>query len=429
MKKLFSALLALCLLLACIPALAGGELPFELKPPVNTAVQWLEENDSPTTMGFAYSMTDEMAAFFQGKDEAEDPEAYLADYPFYDIWLTLQVDWAMDDPNDSVSGWHYNKYWDGEYGFGNDEEYHLRTSEWDGVEIGIGAPNTVNNVWIMRGVPNDFRWNGDPEIGTPGVKDQLREGQYVYDEELDTVVIDFTEHTAYFRSRFVVTTRNDEKDSYYYSDWTEPVAYGKDAVNTVTDWHAISAPEISGLRMTDETFNDNPVVAFTLTVPEELAKMATEAAAKGGLILVETFARVKGDEEWTLMSNSDWDVRPGELKCALITLAKEGETIPKDTEIELRCRYRVSGVEEEDIYSDYSRIITFGSDEIGNGGSQTPAGVTEPEDPAPQKTKCKVCGICPFQPLGICLFIWLAIILAVVIAVIIIASKAKKKKK
>ncbi|MBR4636682.1 MAG: hypothetical protein IKO51_10045 [Clostridia bacterium] len=428
MKKLLSALLVLCLMLACIPALADGELPFELKAPVNTAVQWLEGGDSPTTMCYAYSMTDDMAAFFQAKAEAEDLGEFFSAYPFADIWLTIQIDWAMDDVNDPVSGWHYNEYWNGEHGFGYDEEYNLRTSEWDGVDIGLGAPNTVNEVWIMRGVPNDARWNGDPEIGTPGVKDQLNAGQYVYDEEAEELHVDFGEHTAYFRSRFVVTVRDDaNEDSYYYSDWTAPVAYGKEAENTVTDWHAISAPEISGLHMTDETFNDNPVVAFTLTVPEELAKMTTEAAAKGGAVTVETYARVKGDADWALMGNSDRDVRPGELKCALITLAKEGEVIPKDTEIELRCRYRVSGVEDEDIYSDYSKTITFGSDEIGT--DPIPGGVTEPVDPAPQKTKCKVCGICPFQPLGICLFIWLAIILAVVIVVIIIASKAKKKKK
>lgn len=42
----------------------------------------------------------------------------------------------------------------------------------------------------------------------------------------------------------------------------------------------------------------------------------------------------------------------------------------------------------------------------------------EPED------KCGICGICPIQPLGICLFIWLVVLVAIVLAVIV---KAKKK--
>lgn len=41
------------------------------------------------------------------------------------------------------------------------------------------------------------------------------------------------------------------------------------------------------------------------------------------------------------------------------------------------------------------------------------------------RNKCKVCGICPIQPLGICLFIWLA---AVVVILLVIVIKVNKKK-
>lgn len=51
------------------------------------------------------------------------------------------------------------------------------------------------------------------------------------------------------------------------------------------------------------------------------------------------------------------------------------------------------------------------------------------DDGETEKAKCKVCGICPIQPLGICLFIWIAIILIVFILVIILISKGKKKNK
>lgn len=74
----------------------------------------------------------------------------------------------------------------------------------------------------------------------------------------------------------------------------------------------------------------------------------------------------------------------------------------------------------------------------GHGGSSGEGDVTdfvggdetsgaEIEDPA--KKKCKVCGICPVQPLGICLFIWIAIILIVVILAFVLLSKGKKDKK
>lgn len=54
------------------------------------------------------------------------------------------------------------------------------------------------------------------------------------------------------------------------------------------------------------------------------------------------------------------------------------------------------------------------------------AGTGAPEDPTAEKKKCPVCGICPVQPLGICLFIWLAILLVVILAVVLLVLKKKK---
>ncbi len=44
------------------------------------------------------------------------------------------------------------------------------------------------------------------------------------------------------------------------------------------------------------------------------------------------------------------------------------------------------------------------------------------------QSKCRLCGICPVQPLGICLFVWIgaAAILAVMIVIYIRAEKKKK---
>lgn len=75
----------------------------------------------------------------------------------------------------------------------------------------------------------------------------------------------------------------------------------------------------------------------------------------------------------------------------------------------------------------------------GNGGPSGEEDVTDDPGSADEaseipsesenegaKKKCKLCGICPIQPLGICLFIWIAIILIIVIVVIVIISKNKK---
>ncbi len=85
----------------------------------------------------------------------------------------------------------------------------------------------------------------------------------------------------------------------------------------------------------------------------------------------------------------------------------------------------------------YSYINRCGGDEPTNNPTPT----TKPEDsetvlpnrdnanPKKEKNGCKLCGICPVQPLGVCLFVWLAILLAAAAAVVIFRKKTKRKRK
>ncbi len=447
MKRLLSFALSLMLLLSCFAfnAAAGSELPFELVPPGNLTASWLGGNDSPTTTKLAYTLSNEMTEFFKQLEDANlngTAEELLARYDCTDFWITTQVDWAVDDVNDPVSGWHCNEYWNGEYGFGYDEDYVIRVGEWDGTDLWVGnATETVNELWVLRYVSEDAL-NGDPEAKRPGLKDQLRPDQYEYrynDEGDGNLYIDFNEHTVYFRMRFVLTKYAEKDDGnhyeYFYSEWSNIASIGKDAEQfkpiTKDD---LPAPVITGLRMTDEMFNDNPVVAFTLAVPDELAANAAMLEAFGGYIFFETFARVKGDSEWTMMQNTSRDISAGERSCALLHLVNdERPNIPKDTIIELRCRYFCSQPEQDDIYSDWSKIISFGTDDISQGGEPGPsAGPDVPDSDQPDthptepSAKCPICHFCP-QPLGLCIFIWLAILIVIVVIVIIILRKKGKK--
>ncbi|MBP5463547.1 MAG: hypothetical protein J6Y20_15675, partial [Lachnospiraceae bacterium] len=217
-----------------------------------------------------------------------------------------------------------------------------------------------------------------------------------------------------------------------FSDWSETVGYGKDiAAYTPIKAGDIAAPEITDLHMTDKEFNDNPVVAFTLTVPDALSKMAADAAAHGGHIVIDTEARVKGDTEWVGMGNTDWEIKTGEMECALVTLISENHPkIAKDTPIEIRCRYRCGQAGIDDVFSEYSKVLTFETTEIGNDPQPTPPEVTV--TPAPEekkdeakKDKCPLCGFCP-QPLGLCIFIWLVIIIVILLVVFIVVKKSRK---
>ena len=436
MQKSLTVLLSLILLLSLVsPAAAADKVnPFAPPAPEHVSVRWMETNDSPTSCSFSYSVPTVMSDFQKAFDDAEDKEAFLAPYGLDDAWFTLQIDWALDDVNDPVSGWHYNKYWDGDsyHGLGKDSDAKLHCSDWDGTDCGIGnITETVNDV------PNDDRLNGNPETGLIGVKDQLRPDQFTYDYENEWLKIDFTKHTVYVRARFVFVVRKPgvEGEQYYFSPWSDTASCGKDAASyTVIKPGDIAAPEITDLHMTDKEFNGNPVVAFTLTVPDALAKMGVDASAHGGYIYIETEARVKGDTEWVNMSNTDRDIKPGEMECALLSLlSDEHPSIDKNTPIELRCRYRCDqeGV-DEDVFSEYSKVLTFETTEIGNDLLPTPTAGADAEEPNSttenkKDDKCPICHFCP-QPLGLCIFIWLLIIIVIVVIVIVIIKATKKDK-
>ena len=441
MKKALSIVVICALLLSALAVFASAagstDLPFEIVPPTNVAVWWIEENDSPTTMEFSLSLANDMTAFYAQLEAASSEgkaDEFMSKYDYDEIWTIVQIDWAIDDVNDSVSGWHYNEFWTqrGEVPIRYDKDWNIRTSEWDGAEIGLNnATETTQSYWIMRGVPDDERWNGNPDTKTPGVKDQLRPDQYTYYD--DTVHIDFTQHTAYFRARLVTVTRKAAdgiEDSYYYSDWSKTVGYGKDVVKLEPLKEGdVEAPVITGLRMTDKTFNDNPVVAFTLTVPDKLQEQSTIAAVFHGSIRIFTECRVKGDTEWTQMGNTDFEIKSGEMECALLHLVNdERPNIPKDTIIELRCHYCISQDGYDDFYSPYSKIISFGTDDINAGETSYVDGSAPETSEGPggsAKDECWLCHFCP-QPLGLCIFIWLLILIIAIIIIFVIVKKAKK---
>lgn len=439
-KRILSIAVACILLFSSVTVFAAegnGDLPFELTAPAYVTAVWYETNDSPTTTILTYSLSNEMTEFFKNMENAHYDgtiDQFMSNIGCDDIWMNVQIDWALDDVNDSVSGWHYTKYWDGDeyFGLGHDSDGNPRWSEWDVVDGSLNnATETVQDMWVTRAVPNDDRWNGNPETHTPGVKDQLREGQYTYDTENEVLHIDYSKHTMYFRARFVVTVRIDgSSDKYYFSDWSNTASVGKDAEEfkplTKAD---LDAPVITGLRMTDKEFNDNPIVAFTLTVPDKLMENATRVEANGGSIDIEVWARVKGDTEFTMLQG-DWIIKAGEMESCLFSLANESRpTVPKDSIIELRCRYRYdhSKYLDDCIYSDWSKTISFGTDDINYGPGDPGASSDVPDGEDGGANSCPICHFCP-RPLGLCIFIWLIILLAVIIVIVIIAAASKKKK-
>lgn len=426
---------------------ADPTLPFTLIAPTNVTMT-KTEGDAPTTMGFAYSISNDINEFFVGYAAALEAGT-LAQYlqskgvDADEMWMNIQIDWALDDVDDEVSGWHHNEYWDkegatGELGTDEDGRYRYSHFGWDVLDLNVDTSKTVTETWLYRGL-FEYGWLGDENV--VGLKDQLRSSQYTFAQYVAdgdvTLSIDWSKHTIYSRARFVVVLRKDETPTrYVFSDWSAVVAYGKDAakVEPLKEGDVV-APIITGLRLTDKTFNDNPVVAFTLTVPNELAAQKAQIAAQNGTLRVEVEGRIQGTTEWTDLHVAG-EITTGELEAALAYLTDPSHPVLENPQVELRARYFIEQNGQEDFYSGYSKIIGFDSDDIvynnsGTGNASGGGGQTEEGKSEQTKHKCKVCGICP-EPFGICLFILLAIIAAVAIAGFVVykvIQKAREKQK
>ena len=422
MKKCLSLILMIAFILSTLSlsvSAADQKLP-ELNPPAHIALVHLNDSDSPTMHGFAYSIDSELVSFVDALNAAENngaAEEFLAPFGLSDLFYTVQIDWALDDVKNKVSGWHYNAYWtynDAFAGFGIDNEGHLRVSEWDHVDVGLVGGELIHTVRIFRNVPNDTRWNGDSETKMPGVKSQLRPSQYTYQDE--TLRIDLKKHTFYVRARIVCVGKKIGEQQYKVisaSTWSQTASSGKStkAPEPLTE-DDITAPKINDLHISEKTFNGIPVAAYNLTVPDDLIQVSTQIAAADGAVQLETQARVTGDESWTDISDADRELRPGERFCPLSALTRpDRPMIRADAPIELRCRYRCSLPGQDDILSDWSAVISCGS----LPPAATPDEATVDETPAGEQTHH------PY------LFVGIACAAAISAAVVFIVIRHRKK--
>ena len=410
MKRIISLIVCSLMLLALVPAVfADGwkkpdaikDLPFEFAPPTYISVSEIKSGDARTNVSI--SQPDDLIAFFCEKDDAylaesEVPgsvEAFYNKYGITDIYVDVQTDWAIDDVNDEVSGWHYRPVWDND---GLNDNCVQICGPWD-MQGFLWYPKTTIDAWLFDGVyynpdedPSENRdWLGLNEMpdteeaipGALGLKDQVREGQIKFnDDHYGTIEIE--NHTLYVRARYELTVRTmngeEEVTNLYFSDWSETAAVGKDA----PQWEPlvegeVAAPDISNLRMTMDEFNDYPVVKFDLAVPDELAKAVAEVEVRGGGITLCTEGRVPGLTNWVELQG-EWEIKPGAIEMKLISLVdpeleeNEGKVlITINTPLELRCRFFISQYEAYggdhigEFYTDYSTVLKLKGAETVQG--------------------------------------------------------------
>ncbi len=246
-------------------------------------------------------------------------------------------------------------------------------------------------------------------------------------------VFDFANNKITYRIRSCVKCLIDaytenEKCLLLTSDWSPETSYGKNGTQQELIMpEIVDAPMLSEFSLSANTDGSGEIRYFA-TLPDSIYD-----AERYQLIVKEGFqpyyidAEVKiNDGEWfsVYVANSVW-LQNGSRAS---TVTSEHQLKTTD---DAWIRARVCKTEDDTPLTEWSNIIGTKTYE-GASDSTPPEGnpTGEPTDPGTtEKTKCKVCGICPFQPLDICLFIWLIIILVVILIIVIAVVVANKKKK
>ena len=327
-------------------------------------------------------------------------------YGFEDSSLafSVQVDYSLN----SESDWHYRPVWDTDTSYGS--AYIGYTSKVETQRV-IDIHNTRSDYYVPL---KDAVIVGNNDDGT----------EYAY--------LDLENNTLYFRYRYCISfvESGEYEPTNIFSDWSETFSYTGDEPGAAVEApKELPAPLLSDLSMKKD--EDGTSFMFDLEFSQSFYEAELYYEEYGGSTgVLQAQININGDG-WEDAEFADGKWKTGGMRT--IRAAGETEITEHDT-IQLRVRL----TEADPLGSSlWSNIISL------DGKSDEPAETTVPFEEDEQRaddgeknteksgSECSLCGICPFQPLGICMFVWLAVMLILIILIIIAVKKSKggKKKK
>ena len=421
MKRIFSVFLSVLLLLSLfsVTAFAAEENDigkFELPAP--KAPNYFVYTDGNASEGHHDDLRMIMVAdpevAMLAAEYDRDSDAFYEKYGLYSFNIVMQYDVSLDNEDN----WQHNEEWDTEYY--NDGHVH-------GYPVHSLRSNMIDDF--------EFFWltyYEGPDSNTfapykPAILAEKFDGNDVYSFDVEN-------HSLYIRCRYYMEWEPlvqyeegkgpGEKQS-KFSDWSESAVFGKNTTQIVPDEPTIyEAPVISDLKFVPPGEDEqNSHLEYVQTTPESVWMtgvyyMMKEEGQFNGL---ETQVSIDGGE-WvefsTADSGDDWCLHNGGRSAF-------NADVPIEESSNVKLRVRFTGTNGP---SEWSNVL-----EVNGGGTQeipdnTDKPTDEPTTDEPDEEKCSLCGFCPI-PLGLCIFIWIAILLAIVVVIILIATVNKKRKK
>ena len=419
MKRIFSVLLSLLLLLSLLPVTAFAaeendiskfELPAPQAPNYFVYTDGDEKEASHDDLRMIM-IADPEAALLAAEYYA-DSDTFYEKYGLYSFAISMQYDVSLDDEEH----WQHNAEWDTNWytgGYADGYPY---------VSLGSEMMEDFEFFWLTyyEGEGSSTFVPYQPAITT-----------YVYhhedwDEEIYS--FDVENHSLYIRCRYYMewetfdAEKNEigEKQS-KFSDWSESAIFGKNSTQITPDEPTVyEAPIISDMKIVLSEGDENSHIEYAQTTPESvwMANVYYYMQGEGQFDGLETQVSIDGGE-WiefdTADSGGDWCLWNG-------SRGAYNFDVPIEDNSNVKLRIRYIGTHGP---SEWSNVL-----EINGGGTQElPENTSKAPDEKPavvEKDKCSICGFCSV-PLGLCIFIWIAIaVVMIIIVVIMIATKKKR---
>lgn len=425
MKKAIWTVLVMTVLTAVFAAAVSAAEPEKISddfltdgillPPVENYMKVYEFNGMSHQVAREYTTQSEDIMKMIGEWENLGEEAFLNKYGFKPSGITVQHDCKLDEGE-----WHYEPSWDeGVYDYSVLPDYmclYPITPAFDNRKILTSGYNI--DLYYMEDDGSNWGFFSDVVVWKDTDSGNFR-------------ALDLENHTLYFRSRYYVDfytydAEGTETEHRMFSDWCPETSVGKNGTQEeYKNPVKLEAPIISNMELYG-IGESNLYWNVFWEIPESVY-----SAVKYFWIIADYFEPVTVEGQYRI-NGGEWIevtvANAGDVYGGNRGFYSEG-TKENDT-VEFRARFYCN--EDESKTSDWSDIVT-------NKAADTVSYDTAPADTQNTgdelqsepsvKTKCKVCGICPVQPLGICLFIWIAVILIAVIITAVIVSKNNKKNK
>lgn len=222
-------------------------------------------------------------------------------------------------------------------------------------------------------------------------------------------VFDFVNHALYFRMRLAVHYNVGQDTRMLVSEWTNPVTVTRenDPGKAPTE---LEKPLLRDAQVKYDESTEMPYLAVRFDTPESIKEAeAWLTVQKQSQIAVDAVLKVGSEEKNVTLST-----RVGYASDEEKTIMLEPSDCDDARTLTLKVRY-LTYLDDQSLTSPYSDEVSF---DVPRWTAEK--GLTHP--------KCKVCGFC--RPIfGLCMFLWLGILLLVGVVVgVVLKMKLDKKK-